>query len=348
MRVPFEELKATIKKALLLAGLSEEKAEICAQIHSESSLEGVESHGLNRVPRFIDYVQKGRVDVDAEPTLVTGKAAIENYDGNLGIGITNAIFSMNRAMALADQYGVGVVTLKHTNHWMRGGTYAKMAAEKGYATICWTNAESCMPMWGSDEQGVGNNPICFAVPSEKNEAIFLDMAVSQYSYGRIGTYRLAGQKLPFAGGYDSEGKLTTDPAEIEKTNRALPMGYWKGSGLAIMLDIMAAILSDGNTGMDLDREGQGSGTGCSQIFIVFDPAVVAPLEGIKQKVDQRADEARSSHPIDPEKPVQMPSDKSRKTREENLKLGVHVDDKIWQQVKAIAAGDMDIVDISSR
>ena len=121
IRVPYETVKSTVTQAFLNLGLSQEKAEKCAEIHTESSLEGIESHGLNRVPRFAEYVQKGWVDINAEPELVGAKGAVENYDGHLGIGTLNATFCMDRAVALAKEHGIGCVALKNTTHWMGGG-----------------------------------------------------------------------------------------------------------------------------------------------------------------------------------------------------------------------------------
>ena len=92
VKIPFEELKATAKKAFLNLGLSEEQAETCATIHASSSADGVESHGMNRIPRFAEYVRKGWINIHGMPRLVTAKGACENYDGQLGIGITNALF----------------------------------------------------------------------------------------------------------------------------------------------------------------------------------------------------------------------------------------------------------------
>ena len=129
MRVPFETVKGTVKKAFLNAGLTEEQAEECARIHTQSSCDGVYSHGLNRVPRFVDYVHKGWVDVKAKPELLHARGAAEHYDGHLGIGILNAEFCMDRAVALAKEHGIGLVALRNTTHWMRGGTYAWRAAE---------------------------------------------------------------------------------------------------------------------------------------------------------------------------------------------------------------------------
>ena len=261
IRVPYETVKSTVKQAFLNLGLSEEQAEVCASTHANSSLEGIESHGLNRVPRFAEYVQKGWVDINAKPELVGAKGAVENYDGHLGIGVLNARFCMDRAVALAKEHGIGCVALKNTTHWMRGGSYAWQAAEAGFIGISWTNTESCMPMWGSKKPGVGNNPFCIAIP-RKSGPIVLDMAMSQYAYGKLGVYRLAGKQLPYPGGFDKDGNLTSDPGAIEASGRILPTGYWKGTGMAIALDLAAAAMANGKTGADLDREGRGSCTGC--------------------------------------------------------------------------------------
>ncbi len=99
-------------------------------------------------------------------------------------------------MALAKEHGIGCVALKNTTHWMRGGSYAWQAAQAGFIGISWTNTESCMPMWGSKVPGVGNNPFCIAIP-RKSGPIVLDMAMSQYAYGKLGVYRLAGKQPAF-------------------------------------------------------------------------------------------------------------------------------------------------------
>ena len=214
MIVSFEEMKETAKRAFLNLGLNEEQAEICAEVHTSSSADGVESHGMNLIPRFADYMHRGWIDPEGKPELIHKRGAVENYDGHMGIGILNAIFASDRAVELAKEHGIGCVSIKNTTHWMRGGTYAWRMAEKGFMGISWINTESCMPLWGSDEQSVGNNPFCIAVP-RKDEPIVVDMAMSQYAYGKLGVYRLAGKSLPYPGGFDKEGNLTSDPGAIE-------------------------------------------------------------------------------------------------------------------------------------
>ena len=346
IRVPVETVKATVKQAFLNLGLTEEQAEQCAEIHTESSLEGIESHGLNRVPRFAEYVQKGWVDIKAKPELVGAKGAVENYDGHLGIGTLNATFCMDRAVELAKVHGIGCVALKNTTHWMRGGSYAWQAAQAGFIGISWTNTESCMPMWGSKKPGVGNNPFCIAIP-RKSGPIVLDMAMSQYAYGKLGVYRLAGKQLPYPGGFDKDGNLTSDPAAIEASGRILPTGYWKGTGMAIALDLAAAAMANGKTGADLDREGRGSCTGCCQIFIAYDPYLFGDEEEIQAKFDDRVAAADATEPDHEGGHVTCPGERTAATRERNLREGVVVDEQIWQQCLDLAAGKMETKDISA-
>ena len=334
-RIPFDEMKATIKSAFMNAGMPEEKADVCAQIHTESSRDGVYSHGLNRVERFVDYLGKGWVDGKAEPTLELNLGSMETYNGNLGPGILNALFAMNRATEIAAQTGLGMVSLNNTTHWMRGGAYGWQAAEKGYIGICWTNTESCMPAWGAKSCGIGNNPFIMAVPRKEGHVV-LDMAMSQYSYGKLQTTRLKDQKLPYPGGFDQEGKLTDNPGEIEETRRILPMGFWKGSGFAVMLDLISALLSGGLTTAGIDKAGKGSCGSCCQIFIAIDPLKISTQDFIDQALQETIEQIKSSVPADENGEIFYPGEQSLKTRNENMELGIPVDDGIWANVKELA------------
>lgn len=337
MRVPFEQVKETIKKAFLNVGLTEEQAEECAKIHTQSSCDGVYSHGLNRVPRFCDYVKKGWVNTKSTPQLVKARGAAEHYDGGLGIGILNAEFCMKRAVALAKEHGIGMVALRNTTHWMRGGTYAWQAASEGFMGMCWINTESCMPLWGSVEPSVGNNPFCIGIPHKDGNIVF-DMAMSQYAYGKLQVMRLAGKQLPYPGGFDKDGNLTSDPGAIEESMRILPTGYWKGSSMALVLDMAAAMLSGGRSGDQMDDEGRGSCTGCSQIFIAFDPYLFSSEKEVEEMLTRRIDRVHHAKPQREGDTVSYPGERTAATRAEHLANGVKVDESVWNEVRALAQG----------
>lgn len=330
-KVSFEIMKKEVKRVLLSVGMDEKKADICAQVHSESSADGVYSHGLNRVSRFVDYVNKGWVDVNAEPTLVNNFTSMENYDGNMGPGILNAKFAMNRAMDIASEQGIGLVTLKNTTHWMRGGTYGWDAANKGYIGILWTNTESCMPAWGGKNTRLGNNPFIMAVPRKKGN-IVLDMAMSQYSYGKLQVTRLKNENLPFPGGYDKDGNLTSEPGPIEESMRILPIGYWKGSGFAILLDVISALISGGLATVDIDKVQKGSCGSCNQVFIAIDPYKVAGKENVEELLDNVVEYIKTSQPAKDGGEIFYPGEIARNTREDQMKDGIVVDEGVWNEL----------------
>jgi 3-dehydro-L-gulonate 2-dehydrogenase len=331
-RVPFETMNDEIVRVLLKKGFTQERAEECALLFAEASLEGVYSHGLNRVPRFVDYIEKGLVDIHAVPTKIDSIGMLERYDGNLGAGNLNAKMCMQRAIELAHENGIGIVTIRNTNHWMRGGSYGWQAANAGCIGICWTNTESCMPPWGAKETKIGNNPFVLAVPRESGN-IVLDMAMSQFSYGKLEVTRLKNELLPVDGGFDNDGQLTRDPAAIEKSMRILPTGYWKGSGLSIMLDLIAALLSGGLSTRKMDElkpQPGISGYGGSQVFIAMDPSVISGELFSANTVNEAVAYLHQAEPSEIDGKVTFPGERTVETRKANLEKGIPVDEKIWQ------------------
>lgn len=334
MKVTYEELKKTIKDALKRNGVDEQRAEIMAKVHTDSTLKGVNSHGINRIPRLIDFIKKGLIDKASNLELLNKTGAIENYDGHLGFGVINAVTLAKRCAELAKEHGIAMVSVRNTTHWMRGGAYSEIIADEGMIGMCWTNTESLMPAWGSDEMSVGNNPLGISIPSKKGN-VSLDMAMSLYSYGKLESTRLKNEKLPFPGGYDKDGNLTDEPSLIEETKRLIPTGYWKGSGLAICLDTMAAMLSKGKSTYDLDREKVFNCTGCSQIFIAMNPKAFGTEEENERIIDLMKENIKNSHPIDGKTQVRYPGLGSDMRMEKGLKDGIYVDDDIYKKILEI-------------
>ena len=242
--VPAEEMLSTFKTILLKNGFTPDKSLRCAEIFTASTVDGVYTHGVNRFARFVGYVQKGFVKPLAEPSLKNKSGNIEQWNGNLGPGPLNASMATERAMHIAAESAIGCVALSNTNHWMRGGTYGWQAAKKGFVFIGFTNTIANMPAWGALDKKLGNNPLVIAIPYN-DEAIVLDMAMSQYSFGAMELAMIKNEKLTVSGGFDKRGSLTQDPAAIIESGRLLPVGFWKGAGLALLLDILATLLSGG-------------------------------------------------------------------------------------------------------
>ncbi len=311
--VSADEMLTLFKKVLLRNGFTEAKALQCAEIFTASSVDGVYTHGVNRFPKFIEYIKKGFVKKDAEPFLKHRAGSIEQWDGNLGPGPLNASFATERAMQLATESGIGCATLSNTNHWMRGGTYGWQAAKKGFVLIAFTNTIANMPAWGATDKRIGNNPLVIAIPY-RNEAIVLDMAMSQYSFGAMELAQMKNEKLAVNGGFDKEGKLTRDPAAIIESRRPLAIGFWKGAGLSLLLDMLAALLSGGLA----THEITGKETEyASQVFIAIDISKLGNHSSIATILENIVSDYQRSIPVDDERKNCLPRsacDRNKKTK----------------------------------
>ncbi|TDG36654.1 3-dehydro-L-gulonate 2-dehydrogenase [Pedobacter changchengzhani] len=325
MRIPHQKMFEAFESILLNNGFTENVANDLATVFAENSLEGVPSHGLNRFPDFIHLCKEGLLDKNATPKLETSLGALEIWDGHSGPGICNAKKSMARAMDLATTHGIGCVALKNTNHWMRGGTYGWQAAEKGFISINFTNATALMVPFGGLEARLGNNPLVIAIPDATNGPLVLDMALSQYSMGKVKNYKASGQRLDFDGGYDEMGTITNDPEKIVASSRLLSIGFWKGTGLSLMLDLMCSLLSGGRTTAEISAAPLE--TNVSQIFICFSlKNENYNYADIIEKV--RAFTLSSSN----DNQVHLPGQNVKKLRAENLQKGIPVDEKIWNSI----------------
>lgn len=326
MTVPFEKLRSEFNRVLLSLGFTMEKASLCAAIFAENSRDGVYTHGLNRFPVFVEFVKQGLVNKNAEPSLENAFGALEQWDGNLGPGILNARFCMDRAINLAVANGISCIALKNTNHWMRAGTYGWQAAEAGMIGICFTNTIANLPPWGGLDPRLGNNPLVVAVPREDGHVV-LDMAISQYSVGKLNLYKSKHEKLPLPGGYDKAGNLSTDAAEILESQRLLPVGFWKGSGLSLVLDLLATVLSQGKSTAKITQSEKESGV--SQVFICIKPN---GKEHTMRAIDEIIEYTKTSRPVHEGGSIYYPGENTLLTRAKSLKDGVWVDKKIWEKV----------------
>lgn len=334
MRIPFDTMVSVFVDKLVAYGTEPETAREAAIILAQNSADGVYSHGVNRFPRLISYIQKGYIHPNAVAKKIDGIGSLERWDGQLGLGMVNAKNAMTRACELAKTHGVGVVAIKNTNHWMRGGTYGWQAADAGCIGICWTNTQPNMPAWGAKDRRIGNNPFIIAIPRGNGEHVVLDCAMSQFSYGKIELTKLQGKQLPVPGGFDEDGNATTDPAAIEKTWRVLPIGYWKGSGMSIALDLVAAILSGGYSVTDIGKNSEDE-YGLSQVLIALDPSAMNAPGFADDLIERLVDDIASSEPAREGGKVRYPGENSLATRKENMELGIPVIDDVWNTINSL-------------
>ena len=333
MRVPYEEMKAEFIRVLNKYGITGEKAELSATLYVNASRDGIYTHGLNRFPKFIKSIENGSVDVNAEAEMVESMGMLERWDGHRGPGNLNAHACMKRAIELAHQNTIGVVALRNTNHWMRPGNYGLMAIEEGCIGILWTNTVPNMPPWGGRDARLGNNPVVFAVPNGDEAPVLLDVAMSMFSYGKLESYARQNRELPVVGGFNKDQQMTTNAAEILETHQCMPLGYWKGSGLSLMLDIVASALSGGRTSRQVGE--LPTETELSQVFIAIDVKNMPDGEDFAKRLRDTLADMQTSTPVDPARPVYYPGLNMMRLRKENMELGIPVEESVWEGVKKL-------------
>ena len=332
MRIAPQEMRDAFFRVLRKYGYDEEEALLSARLFTQATQDGVASHGLNKFPQLIEYIQNEWVRPQAKPLLIYEEGSMEQWDGQQGPGDCQAHFAMNRAILKAKETGLGLIGLRNTNHWMRPGNYGWQAIEADCIGICWSNTAPNMVAWGTRNRIFGNNPLVIAIP-DPEQPLVLDMAMSQFSYGKMSIYEKEGRSMPYPTGYDQDWQATTDPSETLQSGRVMPAGYWKGSGLSLMLDLLAAILSNGKNTREV---GEGDWeTNLSQVFLAIDPRAPEQKAHLARVVQNTLSELLESAPIQAGGGApRYPGQSTLQAREKNGKEGIPVDPDIWRKVKS--------------
>jgi len=330
MYVSYAEAVSVMKKGLL-PYMNEEKAHRFAEIFAGNSVDGVYSHGMNRYARYLADMQSGLCDASVmEAERVSGVGGLEVWDAHFGVGPIIAEQMAQRAVELAKTHGVACVALRNNSHWLRAGRYGLMMADAGMMGLCMTNTCMNLVAYGAKEASTGNNPITIAIP-RKAGSLVMDMAVSQYAFGKLEIMAQEGQMLGTECGYDMDGNLTGDPKKIVESGLMLPMALWKGSALSIMIDLMVSMLSLGRTSLEIGTPSKGE-KGMSQIFICMNPAAVVDMEKAEAQMEKTIDFLNGLEPREGSGGVRAPGQNLEKTRKRNMERGIPVTEETWQRI----------------
>ena len=330
MYVSYAEAVAAMEKGLL-PYMSAEHAHHFAEIFAGNSLDGVYSHGMNRYARYLSDMKSGLCDASVmEAERVSGVGGLEVWDAHFGVGPIIAEQMANRAVELAKEHGVACVALRNNSHWLRAGRYGLMMADAGMMGLCMTNTCMNLVAYGAKEPSTGNNPITIAIPRRAGSLV-MDMAVSQYAFGKLEIMAQEGQMLDTECGYDVDGNLTNDPKKIVESMLMLPMALWKGSALSIMIDMMVSMLSLGRTSLEIGDPSKGE-KGMSQLFICMNPAAVVDMDKAEEQMEKTIAFLNGLEPKEGSHGVHAPGQNLEKIRKRNLENGIPVTEETWQKI----------------
>jgi LDH2 family malate/lactate/ureidoglycolate dehydrogenase len=235
--------EAFARQLLLAHGLPETDASIVASCLVSADLRGVDTHGIARLPGYLDRVRRGLINAkpNLEPERVTPVAA--TLDGQNAFGFVVGMCAINEAIAMAADYGIGVVTAKRSTHFGMAASYALPAIEAGFIAMVFSNASPAMPPWGGKDGLLGTNPFCVAAPGgDKHPPFLLDMSPAVAARGKIRRAQRRGESIPLGYALDAQGRPTSDPTAA-LGGVVLPIGTYKGSGISMMMDIFGGVIS---------------------------------------------------------------------------------------------------------
>ena len=311
--------------------LNAQDAKRFAEIFAGNSLDGVYSHGMNRYPRYLSDMESGLCDAKVtQAERVSGLGGLEVWEAHFGVGPLIAQQMAERAIELARTHGIACVALRNNSHWLRAGRYGLMMADAGMMGLCMTNTCMNLVAYGAKEPSTGNNPITIAIPRRAGSLV-MDMAVSQYAFGKLEIMAQEGGMLDTPCGYDTDGNLTNDPQKIVESGLMTPMALWKGSALSIMIDLMVSMLSLGRTSLAIGTPADGE-KGMSQMFVCMNPAAVIDMDKAEAQMEKTIAFLNSLEPKDGVHGVHAPGENLEKTRARNRERGIPVTEDTWQKI----------------
>jgi len=344
MPAPYERHRAQLEAILLAWGMPEDNAATTADILSWADLHGVDSHGISMIPGYDRLRRSGRANLRARPRIVRETSVSALVDGDGGLGHVPARFAMQTAIDKAKQSGMAVAAVRNSAHFGATGYYTLMAAQEGLIGIACTSASSVQvtPTFGKEAK-LGTDPWSFAAPTANGPPFLLDMATTTVAAGRI--RNKANEGLPCPPGWllDREGRPSIDPLEArEKGGSLTSLGgspensSYKGYGLAVMVNILAACLSGATLITDPRRKDHPRGNDIGHCFIAIDPGLFRDRDEFAADVRRLCDDLRATTPIDPATPVMVAGDPQWRNAAERRRDGIPVGAGLLGQIRQIA------------
>ena len=329
MNIVFKELEDLSRNIFSAIGCDDTEARNISRLLVRANLTGHDSHGVIRISQYIEFWRKGDVIPNQTASINFENEVITLFNGNRGFGQSIGNQVIDEGIRKACKLGVSMVSVGNVGHLGRIGDWTEKAAEAGQASLHFVNtsgASTLVAPYGGTNGRYATNPISIGMPKNDGDPIIFDAATSKLAEGKVKVALNKGAELPPDTLLDANGSPTRNPAALytEPRGALMPMGDYKGSGLAIMADLLAGAIGGGGChapGVTALSNGM--------LSILLDPDVFADRDYVDCETNRFADWVSQSKPADPEHPVQLPGEPERKTEHERRENGIALDDKTW-------------------
>jgi LDH2 family malate/lactate/ureidoglycolate dehydrogenase len=336
--LPDSRLREIARRILVAAGASENGAALAADAMVAANLRGVDSHGVQLLSSYVKQIESGGIDGRAEGRVASESGATMVYDGANAMGHVVSDACCTHAARLARSHGLGMVVARNSNHFGAAAYWARKISEERMIGIVMCNSSPRVPPWQGKEGRFGTNPLCVSLPVEPPDSWLLDMATTTVAANKI--YNLVakgGDTIPPGWAMDSDGAPTTD-AQTAIRGLLMPLGGYKGSGLAMMVEILCAVLSGGAMSTEVgglyitDRH-----SGTSQMFLAIEVGRFMPPEEFAARARQLVAHTKTVAPAKGYDEVLVAGDPEWRAEKERLREGIPLAADLWEKIEALAA-----------
>lgn len=329
-----ERLRVAMIDQLAALGVVAEGCRHVADALTQTSVRGVDSHGINLFPHYCKVAGTGRINLNPRMTIVQDAPAAAAVDADHAFGHHAGAYGMEVAMSKAAAVGVGAVNVRNSSHFAAAAYYGLAAADAGFIGMAFTNADSLVRAHGSSKSYFGTNPICVTAPLASEGPLCLDMSTSVVSFNRIKNHRLRNQAVESTWGCDVEGTPTTDP---HKVTTLMPTGGYKGFGLGMIVEMLCGVLATGPYAHQIIPmfTEYGARRSISHFFIAIDPARFLPRDQFRARLQEMVGHVRRLPVLAAAEAVMVPGDPEKITARRRAVEGIPVDEDKYQEFVAI-------------
>lgn len=335
-RHPLEQIRDRCQRVLIWAGMDADDAFLVADALVLADMRGVHSHGVMRLPVYVERIRRGGLNPRAKPRILRETAAMAVLDAEDGHGIPAGVRAMELCMDKARRVGVGSVAVRRSNHFGMAWYFVRMAVERGMIGVACSNADAFVAPFGARRPYMGTNPLAVGIPAGQEPPVVLDMATSAGAHGRIVMARERGESIPPGWALDGQGHPTTDPAAA-LAGVLLPFGGAKGSAVSLLIDMVCGPLAGALTGPRIaplfgdTARPQGLG----HWFLVLDVEAFADPEQFAREMDESIRAVRSLEPAHGFERVQLPGEREWEEEQRSRREGVLVPAATLQALEAL-------------
>lgn len=320
-----EELTAYAAAMFRSAGMTEADATLIAGDLVKANLRGVDSHGVSRIPMYLERLRRGLVNPRPEVTVTKVAGAVAQVDGDNGMGFVASDRAMTAACDLAAEMGIGLAGVHRSTHFGMGACYALRAIERGFISMIFTNSSPAIPMWGGRTTFLGASPIAAGIPGGKHPPYVMDMAMTVIARGKIRLAAMKGDPIPEGLALDIEGNPTTDAAKAFE-GVCLPFGGVKGSVLGTLMDLMSGVLTGANFGGDVkslyfDHSGPQN---VGHLFFAIRPDLFLSLNDFGARMDTFYDRIKALPRAAGVEEIMMPGEPEQRREDQRRRMGIPV------------------------